>query len=188
MKVIPGFLREGLLRQLLQGCLVLLFLLGLALAIGVVLVVTREPPEAIPPAPETLSAAQIVLPSYPPSPIAGEMLARPLFWASRRPVMEAPANDSPSPVPKSNVLEDVKILGMFASGERAGIIYALGKERRRLLEGETLDGWRLESLDSNSVLFADEDGVRGQVRLTLEHAHVPVPDTAPETDDDEGDE
>lgn len=188
MSVIPYFLREGLLWSLVKACLLFAGLLGLALAIGAMLVMFRDPPAAVAPTADTLAAAALALPAQAPSPAAGEMLARPLFWAGRRPVPDAVPEAAPPPAPSSSLLDEVKLLGVFASGDRSGIIFALGNERRRLLEGETFDGWRLQALQGSTALFSSEDASRGDVRLTLEHAHVPAPVEVPETEDDQGDE
>lgn len=185
---IPASLREGLLWQLLRCCLVLLVLLGAALLAGALLVISRDPPPAMPPAPGTLTAVPLAVPESPARGLAGEMLARPLFWSSRRPVVEvAVAEEGPAPVSGADTLDGARLLGILASGKRTGVILALGEQRRRLMQGEDLEGWVLESLDGNRAVFVREDGAGQPVFLTLEHAQVRQREDAPEPQNKQGD-
>lgn len=186
MKSLPRIVQQGLLWRLLVTCAGLAAALALALAIGAVLVVTRDPPPALAPSPDTLAAVAIYLPEAPPNPGAGDMLARPLFWQSRTPLEELAVEDAPAPARTSRVLEDTRLLGLFSSGGRSGIILAVGKERRRLMQGEALDGWTFDSLDGTTAVFTDDSGTARPTRLPLEHAGVAAPVEDQETDDDQG--
>jgi len=112
-----------------------------------------------------------------------EVRARPVFWPSRRPV------DAPEEVaktgkskPKKNELDKVKLLGIFGVGDSAGIIALVQGKKKRILKGDKVVGWTLDSIDGDKAVFVDS----GQTQnLTLERlaivareASAPVPNAA----------
>jgi len=169
------FGRAPLLRRMWQGCAGLLAACLLALLVGAVLVRTRQPPAPILPAPSTLSAIRLELPANPEGSRTGQFVARPLFWAGRAPPpdeTEAP----PAKAPKAPELLDEAILsGLFTSGGASGAILNVGGQSQRLLVGQDLGSWTLESILGDEAVFTGKDGAGGQRRLTLEHAEVRRP-------------
>lgn len=186
---VPASLQEGLLWQLLRSCVVLLGLLIVALLVGALLVITRDPPPALAPAPGTLTAVSLEVPDAPSGALEGEMVTRPLFWSSRRPpvVEAAVVEPEAQPVSGADALDQARLLGILASGDRTGAILAVGEQRMRLMQGESLEGWVLESLDGTRAVFVREDGAQQPVYLTLEHAQVRRPEGAQEPPNEQGD-
>lgn len=89
--------------------------------------------------------------SAPPLAQFADMLERPLFYPDRRmPEPEAQPAAAPPPMPLRLKLEGIAIAG----GARVAVLRNLnGQELLQLTEGDTHDGWTLETLDSNSATF-----------------------------------
>ena len=172
MMVLPPAMRSGLLRQLLLLTGLMLVVVVLLALLGVILVMVRQPPAAIPPAPSTLTAVSIELPSLPLSEDAGEMLRRPLFWNTRRPELDAVPVEEPEPVLGPDVLDKVRLLGVFAAGDSAGVIINVAGQRQRLMVGEELQQWTLQELSAAGAKFVDTDDASVERPLPLEHAAV----------------
>jgi hypothetical protein len=94
-----------------------------------------------------------------------QMRARPLFWESRRPVSaKASAGKSSPAAGKATQLKGVSLLGVFGAGESAGVIVQVKDLKRRVLVGEKLEGWTLESVAPTEVVLA-YGGKRETLRL-----------------------
>ena len=96
--------------------------------------------------------------------------ARPVFWPSRRPV-DAPqeAVVETKPEARKSELDKVKLLGIFGAGDSAGIIALVKGNKKRILQGDKVVGWTLDSIDGGQAVFM-EDGQ--SKRLTLERGVV----------------
>lgn len=105
-----------------------------------------------------------------------EIQSRPLFWSSRRAVaapagQEQAANDDAAEK-KPGKIRDVKLTGVFGSGDSAGIIVTTKSGKRRLLVGEELNGWRLESVTPTKAVFrADESTAELELKQVAVRAH-----------------
>ncbi len=175
MIALPPAMRYGLLRQLLLLAGLLLVALAAAVLLGAILVVARQPPAAIAPAPSTLVAGSIELPAPPLSENAGEMLVRPLFWNTRRPEPEAgPGEEPPVPVLGPDILDNVRLLGVFAAGDSAGVIISVAgqRQRQRLMVGEELQQWTLQGASAAGAAFVATDDPSLERLVALEHARV----------------
>lgn len=93
------------------------------------------------------------------APPAAAILERPLFWASRRPIADAPAE---GPEAADSALEDVRILGLLDSGEEGALLYRAGEDAAvaRLQVGQTLRGWRLTGMAADGAVFRRGDEER----------------------------
>ncbi|WP_158640343.1 hypothetical protein [Pseudothauera hydrothermalis] len=126
-----------------------------------------------PPAPRLPDAGLYQIPespgvrfALPPEP---SLAARPVFSESRRPppadVAENPAKDEPDP------LRDVKVLGLFGSGNDAGGILQVDGKVQRIHVGEKLGPWELRSVKGIKAEFSRPGGRR----TTLELKYLPQP-------------
>lgn len=101
------------------------------------------------------------------------MASRPLFWMGRRPVIidETKIEDVEEDVSlvNSRELDKVKLVGIYYAGDISGAIVWVDGKRRRIALGESLMGWRLESVDPSEVNFSN--GVQGKM-IRLEHVGV----------------
>lgn len=92
-----------------------------------------------------------------------EMWKRPLFRQSRRPAAAKPvvavpvkvvrsAAPKPKPLPK---LRQLSLVGIAVIGDRrlALLRQREGRDVLQVVEGEALDGWRIEAIDTEAVIF-----------------------------------
>ena len=144
-------------------------LFALSLLLGALLVMTRQPPAALPPARATLVPVPLVMPDETGATLAGELageiVQRPLFWRARRPLETETASEPVVVATGSRALDDVRLVGLFSSGDQAGVILRVAGDRRRLLVGEQLDTWTLDSLDAKVASFSGPDGRRRRIEL-----------------------
>ena len=89
------------------------------------------------------------------------MVARPLFWESRRPedAPEAEVVAKPTSA-KGKKLEGVRVVGIFGSGDAGGAIVIAKGKKQRISVSDSLEGWQLESVAPDRAVFvsgADRD-------------------------------
>ena len=134
-------------------------------------------PSAIPPAADALNVHQIQSTGGVTAEQRGEIVTRPLFWESRRPLDEPAivAEEEPSRG-KVGQLKGVKLLGVFGGGETAGIIVQVKDKKRRILLGEEIRGWSLQSVAPDRVVLA-ADGRTSELVLHVLVSEVPEVDT-----------
>ena len=102
---------------------------------------------------------------------SSEIRRRPLFWPDRRP-LEAVGEKSIGKAASEQEIKEIKLLGVFGSGASVGIIASAKGQVRRLHPGEQVDGWKLESVGDNEVVFTA--GSR-RAKLALHHASIQPP-------------
>ncbi|GAB5413093.1 MAG: hypothetical protein Cons2KO_06960 [Congregibacter sp.] len=94
--------------------------------------------------------------------------ARPLFWPERRPTSAVFANtaveEADSTGRPARRLEKLELTGVFGSGEQSGAIVTHKGKRMRLLLGDELEGWTLQSVQGGDVVFVSA-GARDVKRL-----------------------
>ncbi len=103
------------------------------------------------------------------------LVSRPLFWLGR----QAYVADTPGEIEKtvsargSGAISQVVLQGMY-TGSTPGIIISAGGERRRVRQGESVEGWEfVQLLPDGAVFRRGED----EVTLKLEHAFSVPQDT-----------
>ena len=86
---------------------------------------------------------------------------RPLFWASRTPVVLEPVKSEPDSkeanAAQPGKIENVKLAGVFGGGNTGGVIVISKGKKRRLAVGEDLNGWKLQSVEAFSANFSSGD-------------------------------
>jgi len=87
-----------------------------------------------------------------------DFVSRPLFMQGRRPLVEVKepvakaVKNEPAVPPK--VLENVKLLGVFSSGDAKGVILQEnGGDRRRLRVGDKTGEWTLMAVEPRGAVF-----------------------------------
>jgi len=91
--------------------------------------------------------------------LSEEIRNRPLFWASRRPLIAQSQVIEGTVEGESAVkgeLDKVQLVGIFGAGESAGIITLVKGKKRRILVGEDIDGWTLDSVEPGRAVFKDK--------------------------------
>ena len=150
-------------RRLELVCLLLAGLWALQLLWLLLRVIVPASPAPVYPAADALEVDPLL--ARPPVTAEARQawLARPLFWEGRRPqdvVVEAEPEENDS----AGKLEGITLLGLFGAGEQGGAILAVKGEQRRLLVGDSLRGWRLETLSGRTALFV-ADGREAELEL-----------------------
>lgn len=118
----------------------------------------------------TTDGDQAALPEFgdtgvpaPPMAQLVDMMERPLFFPDRR-LPEPEVEEAPPPpmTPLRLKLEGVAIAG----GSRVAVLLNLnGKSLMQLKEGESHDGWTLDSVTSTSARFSRSDGQTAELSL-----------------------
>ena len=93
--------------------------------------------------------------------VGGDVLVdiaeRPLFLPDRRPP-EPEVVEEPEPEPEPDPLEDVELIGIYGSGQTAGVLLKKGAEVVRLRFGEQWQGVRLSAISATAASLTDKDG------------------------------
>jgi hypothetical protein len=120
-------------RRIIKKLLLQLIYSGLRLAL-------LTSPQAIAPAPDTL--------------VVGEVASA----LNRRPALEEVEKAPPPEEEKSGDLKGVKLVGVFGVGESAGIIALVKDKKQRILLGEKVLGWTLQSVEPTRIVLSLEPG------------------------------
>ena len=150
--------------------LVLTVLLVLMLLFGVSRLLISAHPQPKLPAADSLVANELLSLGVVSPQQSTAVKARPVFWPSRRPV-DAPVEVvvEAKPKVKKSELDKVKLLGIFGVGDSAGIIALVKGAKQRILLGDKVVGWTLESIDRDQAVFTES----GQSQhLTLERRAI----------------
>lgn len=155
-------------RRLELAVVVLALLLVLQLLYSGARLVFGSDAGTIPPAADALQVAGLHQAAAVGAQESAEVRARPLFWYSRRPSESVPEEvvAPESTATEAPQLKGVKLMGVFGSGDTAGIIALVKGKKQRILQGEKLEGWTVQSVESNRVVLSD--GVRQQELLLMQ--------------------
>jgi hypothetical protein len=162
------------LRRIEMVALLLGVLLCLQLVYGAIQLAAKSGPDPVQPAADSLQVPAVIGPVVVAANERHEIITRPLFWPGRK-TTDARGGEN-DPPPEVGKLKGVKLVGVFGSGERAGIIALVKDKKRRILVGESLDGWTLQSIDSGEIQLAN--GERSET-LILQQGKVTKAEPAP---------
>lgn len=133
--------------------------LGIVLVIQLVYsglrVLMLSAPEPLVPAAESLIFSDVKSVQIVSLLQSNEIVARPLFWTSRRTldVAVVVAEDISSDGKPTGELASVTLTGVFGGGESAGIIAVAGNKKHRVLVGGKLFDWTLDSMGLDHAVF-----------------------------------
>jgi hypothetical protein len=155
------------LRRIELVAVLLGLLFCLQLALGGLRLATLSAPDPVTPAPDSLRVPAVLSPVSVAASERNEIISRPLFWSGRRPVEEVATLSEPQAT--AGELKGVKVVGLFGSGDRAGIIALVKGQKRRILLGDVVEGWTLKSVAPFELVVAN--GGRTET-LALERGSV----------------
>ena len=124
---------------------------------------------------QTLSYSRPELSSF-------DFIFRPVFALTRKPPVEPDLSSVDEAEPAAaetevslvESMDGVKLLGIFGSGEVEGAIVRLDSgEKRRLVTGEKLDGWELQSVSGRSIRLADRSGKVVDLKMVFSRSQQP---------------
>jgi hypothetical protein len=132
------------------------------------------------PAPIKPAVTDIATPPVPRAEDPGkyrETIERPLFSATRRPVIKPVVAAAP---PKVDALKDVKVAGVYGSEERGGAILTVAGKLQRLAFGQKIGDWTLVGAQGRDANFRSDDGEKRLLKLeTVVVAAPPAAAAAP---------
>jgi len=144
--------------------LLLLLVLLLQLLYSGMRLIFLSSPEAIAPPPDTLTIGAVKPFSRPSAAQSEELLARPLFWSSRRPPVPEVEQVAETEPEEAGDLKGFQLVGVFGTGDSAGVIALVKDKKQRILKGEKVLGWTLESVEPTRIVLADK-GRRKELTL-----------------------
>ncbi|MFV8818301.1 hypothetical protein [Haliea sp. E17] len=139
-------------------------------------------PGAVEPTADAMRVVAATAAELPGAEQRAEIRSRPLFWESRRSlVTEAEpepvqvVEDKPAEV-RLGKIRDVTLTGVFGSGKSAGIIYLAKGKERRIMVGESVNGWTLDTVEPTRAVF---QGNGNTAELDLKQGTIEFVETAP---------
>ncbi len=167
-------------RRVEAVALVAVLLLALQVLWGLYRFASPASLDAVVPSADSLRVAPLVGVAQVTPEDSEEIRLRPLFWVSRRPEALADAAGEPKSPSKNKgaakSLDGIKLAGVFGAGGDAGIIVLNKGKKQRLSVGQSVNGWRLDSVEPTQVVLSS-DGKQAQ--LSLERGN-PTPREAAE--------
>lgn len=159
----------------------LVALLGLQLLLGVFGLVFPSEPEPVMPTPESLQVGSVDDREPVTAAQRDEMRQRPLFWSSRRASAQTEAYADTAEIDSQSQkkpvkISGVKLSGVFGAGDSAGIIVLAKDKKRRVMVGEELNGWTLESVTPVEAVFSKTGQ---QSKLTLARGKLVMTQSPP---------
>ena len=153
-------------------------LIGGALGLTAVYTLSAGTPKPVLPSSalfEPVSVAQTLSSSLPKL-SSFDFVFRPVFALDRKPRRPDPLSENDAALAVSGVdadvvesIDGINLLGIFGSGELAGVIIRLDNgERQRLLLGDSIKGWTLGSIESRHAFLQAVTGE--QARLEMAYA------------------
>lgn len=167
-------------RRVEAVALIVVVLLFLQVLWGLYRLASPATLEPVVPSADSLEVAPLagVLPVTPEE--SETIRVRPLFWVSRRPEALADTSEASSRQSSSQDtakgLDGIKLAGVFGAGSDAGIIVMNKGKKQRLTVGQSLNGWRLDAVESTQVTLTSAGR---EAQLSLERGD-PLPRKAPD--------
>lgn len=162
-------------RRIELAALVLSVFLVLQLLYGVARLFIISGPEVILPSADSLIVSELQHAANVSAQQSEDVRARPVFWHSRERVGGPDGVvAAEKPDAKKGEMNKVKLLGVFGSGDFAGVIVLVKGNKKRLLLGDKVVGWTLDSIDGDQAVFVDSGQSQKLVLERADAASVPV--------------
>lgn len=165
------------------GLLLLCVLFLLQLLFGAVAVLLPPAPDVVYPTEDSLAVTRVAVSALPGAEQRDEIRRRPLFWITRQPLEPVPDVERTAATDveeaKAGNVTGIKLAGVFGAGDSAGIIVISKGKKHRVMVGEKIDGWTLESLKPTRAILSSrgKEAVleleRGKLVVTAAAAEPP---------------
>ena len=140
-------------RRIELAVLVLLVLLLVSAVLGGIRLVASNEPEPVFPSADSLAVHTLQLDRGLTAEQAVEILNRPLFWQSRRPLVPPPKTVA-KPKPKAaKKLAGVTLLGVYGAGDGLGLIATVDGAFSRISKGQSVKGWKFSDYEEGTAVF-----------------------------------
>ena len=168
-------------RRIELAAIFLLFLLLASMLAGGVGLVASQGPEPVLPSADSLAAQELKLDSGLTAEQAAEILSRPLFWQSRRPLIPPPKVVAKPKAKAPKKLKGVVLMGVYGAGEGLGLIATIDGAFSRINKGQSVKGWRFDAYEDGAAVFIS-GGKRSVLPLELTAPSVKVVSVAKESE------
>ena len=140
-------------RRIELAVLVLLVLLLFSAVLGGFRLVASNEPDPVFPSADSLAVQALQLDTGLTAEQAAEILNRPLFWQSRRPLVPPPKTVA-KPKPKAaKKLAGVTLLGVYGAGDGLGLIATVDGAFSRISKGQSVKGWKFSDYEEGTAVF-----------------------------------
>ena len=140
-------------RRIELAVLVLLVLLLTSAVLGGFRLVASNEPAPVFPSADSLAVQALQLDTGLTAEQAAEILNRPLFWQSRRPLVPPPKVVA-KPKPKAaKKLDGVTLLGVYGAGDGLGLIATVDGVFSRINKGQSVKGWKFSGYEEGAAVF-----------------------------------
>ena len=140
-------------RRIELAVLVLLVLLLFSAVLGGFRLVASNEPDPVFPSADSLAVQALQLDAGLTAEQAAEILNRPLFWQSRRPLVPPPKVVA-KPKPKAaKKLAGVNLLGVYGAGDGLGLIATVDGVFSRINKGQSVKGWKFSGYEEGAAVF-----------------------------------
>ena len=140
-------------RRIELAVLVLLVLLLTSAVLGGFRLVASNEPASVFPSADSLAVQALQLDTGLTAEQAAEILNRPLFWQSRRPLVPPPKVVA-KPKPKAaKKLDGVTLLGVYGAGDGLGLIATVDGVFSRINKGQSVKGWKFSGYEEGAAVF-----------------------------------
>ncbi|MDG1011642.1 MAG: hypothetical protein P8N99_02395 [Luminiphilus sp.] len=153
--------------------LIVLGLVGLRLLLGLFGLAVDGGPEPLRPAQDSLAVQTLQLDEGLPPDQGAEILSRPLFWQSRRPLAPPPKVVVKPKVQAPQKLNGVVLHGVYGIGDGLGLIATVDGRMTRIAKGQSVKGWQLKSYENGVARFSS-GGKKASLPLALTTPSVSV--------------
>jgi hypothetical protein len=142
-------------RRIELAVLVLLVLLLFSAVLGGFRLVASNEPAPVFPSADSLAVQALQLDTGLTAEQAAEILNRPLFWQSRRPLVPPPKVVA-KPKPKAaKKLAGVNLLGVYGAGDGLGLIATVDGVFSRINKGQSVKGWKFSGYEEGRCGFCE---------------------------------
>ena len=140
-------------RRIELAVLVLLALLVTSAVLSGLRSVASNEPDPVFPSADSLAVQALKLDSGLTAEQAAEILSRPLFWQSRRPLVPPPKVVA-KPKPKApKKLKGVVLMGVYGAGDGLGLIATVDGVFSRISKGQSVKGWKFSDYEDGAAVF-----------------------------------
>ena len=140
-------------RRIELAVLVLLVLLLFSAVLGGFRLVASNEPDPVFPSADSLAVQALQLDAGLTAEQVAEILNRPLFWQSRRPLVPPPKVVA-KPKPKAaKKLAGVTLLGVYGAGDGLGLIATVDGAFSRISKGQSVKGWKFSDYEEGTAVF-----------------------------------
>jgi hypothetical protein len=153
--------------------LIVLGLVGLRLLMGLFALAVDGGPEPLRPAQDSLAVQTLQLDEGVPPDQGAEILSRPLFWQSRRPLAPPKKVVVKPKAPAPQKLKGVVLHGVYGTGDGLGLIATVDGTMARIAKGQSVKGWQLKSYENGVARFSSA-GRKATLPLALTTPSVSV--------------